>query len=193
MSSMKPSGRGRAEARGRITRREGQSGARAGLAACLVGLLLACASTPAGPPFRPESPPPPHRGRIYVYRADDQVSLARVRVDLDGREVGRLAHGEYETVEVSAGPHRLRAGLRGALLLAWGWNEHPLRLAPGETAYFRISVRLSEHTAPPSAAGSSSLDIAGRGQGVASENVFIELRPEFAALEELRFATRRVE
>jgi hypothetical protein len=171
--------------------RQARRAARAAAFVLATAWMLACARPPAGPAFTPERPPPPHRARLYVYRADDQISLANVRIEVDGRAVGRLSHGEYETLELSAGPHRLRAGLRGPLLLAWGWNEHPLRLTPGETAYLRVSVRLSEHAAAPIAAGSSTLDIAGRGQGVASENVFIELRPEAAALEELRSATRR--
>ncbi len=187
--------RSRTEQVGSVSGRHASRRAAGAASTLVVGLalvLLACSSAPVGPAFEAARPPPPHRARLYVYRADEQVSLATIRLELDGRPVGRLGHGEYETFELSAGPHRLRAGLRGALLLAWGWNEHPLRLAPGETAYLRISVRLSEHEAPPTAAGSSTLDIAGRSQGVASENVFIELRPEYAALEELRSTTHRV-
>ena len=78
---------------------------------------------------------------LYLYRADDRGSLATVRVTLDGRLVGSLQNREYETIELHAGTHHLRAGMRGFAFLAWGWNDHRFRVKPGETVYLEISVR----------------------------------------------------
>ena len=123
-----------------------------------------------------------------MYRADPRASLSRIRVDFDDRQLGALGNREYETIEVAPGPHHLRAGLRSAAFLAWGWNEQPIRLTPGETVFVRLAVRLSEHAAPHAG---RAVDIAGRASGVASENVFIERVGEERALEELVGTTRR--
>lgn len=153
---------------------------------CLVCLAAGCAKSPHGPPFEPAPPPPDHRGRVYLYRADDRGSLASVRITIDGLEVGRFRNNEYETLELPAGTHHLRAGLRGFGLLAWGWNDHRFRLKPGETAYLEISVRLTARSAPDV----PGLEIPGRQSGAASENVFIVPRSAKEALPDLEVATR---
>ena len=160
------------------------------VAVCIVLGALGCSgNAPVGPAFERAATPATHRARLYVYRADPRASLSRIRLEFDGREVGALGNREYETIEVAPGPHRLRAGLRGAAFLAWGWNEQPIRLTPGETVYVRLTVRLSDHAAPQTG---RAVDIAGRTSGVASENVFIERVGEARALEELADTTRRV-
>ena len=126
------------------------------------------------------------RGRVYLYRIDERGSLASVRVTLDGLPIGRFRNREYATLELPTGPHRLRAGLRGFGFLAWGWNEYRFSLAPGETRYLQLSVRLDARTVPDS----REVEIAGRQQGGASENVFIVVRPEREALPELATTTR---
>ncbi len=155
-----------------------------------IGLLaaIACQRPPTGPPFEPATAPASHRARIYFYRADPTGSLATVRVELDGRTIGTLANDEYDTLEVTPGPHRLRVGLRSAAFVAWGWNSQPLRLEPGETVFVRLSVRLSEHGG---VVAGPSVEIPGRAAGMASENVFIERRGQRRALEELARTTRR--
>lgn len=158
-------------------------------AVCLVVLVCiatACTKPPAGPPFEPAPPPPDHRGRLYLYRSDQPGSLASVRVTIDGLEVGRFRNNEYETLELSTGEHHLRAGMRGFGLLAWGWNNHRFPLGPGDTVYLRISVRLTEHSAPQA----RDLEIAGRLGGAASENVFILRVSAEEALSDLALTTR---
>ncbi len=145
--------------------------------------------TSTGPPFEPAPPSSPDRGRVYLYRLDERESLASVRVALDGKSIGRFRDHEYTTLELPPGPHRLRVGLRGFGWLAWGWNEHRFRLAPGETLYIKLAVRLSARTVPQS----RELEIAGREPGTASENVFIILPTEREALTDLAATTRRDE
>jgi len=152
----------------------------------LTGLATACPKSPLGPPFEPAPRPPNNRGRVYVYRVDERGSLATVRITLDGREVGRFRNNEYETLELPAGGHHLRAGLRGFGLVAWGWNNHKFRLPPGETVYLKLSVRLTERSAPDA----KPLEIGGRPSGAASENVFIIPRSAAEALSELETTTR---
>ena len=146
----------------------------------------ACAQSPVGPAFEPAPPPAADRGRVYLYRIDERGSLASVRVTLDGLPIGRLRNREYLTLELPIGPHRLRAGLRGFGFLAWGWNEHRFSLAPGETRYLELSVRLDARAVPDS----RELEIAGRQRGGGSENVFILERPGRKALPELATTTR---
>jgi len=158
-----------------------------------IGLLIltlfagGCAGAPTGPPFQNPEPPPDHRARLVLYRTDQQGSLASVKITIDGRELGRFRNQEYETMLLTPGTHILRAGLRGFGLLAWGWNSHRFRLNPGETTYLEISVRLAARDAPDT----RELDIAGRGSGAASENVFIVPKPAQEALAELATTTRR--
>lgn len=152
----------------------------------LACIAAACAKPPLGPPFEAAPPPPEHRGRVYVYRADERGSLATVRITIDGLEVGRFRNGEYETLELPAGTHHLRAGLRGFGMLAWGWNKHRFRLKPGEIVYLEISVRLTARSAP----ATRELEIAGRPSGAASENVFIVPRSAVDALADLEATTR---
>lgn len=143
-----------------------------------------CASEPTGPDFRWAPEPPPNRGRVYVYRSDPRSTLSVVRVRLDGIAVGELRDGEYETIELAAGRHRLRVGMRSYSFLAWGWNEHEFQLEPGETVFLKIAVRLEDQgrglTPPP-----RELEIGGRPEGYASKNVFILRSPRAEAQEEL--------
>ena len=150
--------------------------------------LSACASAPLGPPFERAPFPPESRARLYLFRIDERPSLSTVRVTVDGREIGSFRNGEYETVELSAGSHNVRAGLRSIALVAWGWNEQRIRFAPGETLYVQLSVRLTERE-QPAAAG---LEIAGRPSGAASENVYIQIQPEREALAMIGGTTRLV-
>ncbi len=153
----------------------------------LVWLAIACAGAPKGPPFVSAAPPPDHRARLYVYRADPRASLATVRITIDGRELGRFRNNEYETTELSAGTHILRAGMRGFGLFTWGWNSHRFLVLQGETAFLEISIRLAETTVP----NSRNLEIAGRANtAVANENVFIVSKSAQQALANLETMTR---
>jgi hypothetical protein len=154
----------------------------------LVLMMMAsgCARAPLGPPFDRAPLPPEHRARIYLYRTDDRSSLATVRVTIDGQEVGRFRDHEYETLELAAGQHHLRAGMRGFGFIAWGWNEQTIHIRPGETVYFMISVRL----AAQSTSTAREIDIAGRPSGAASENVFVLPRSAAEALSDLDTTTR---
>ncbi|MCP4904997.1 MAG: hypothetical protein GY910_08445 [bacterium] len=161
----------------------------------LVGFLLAmaliaaaCAAPPTGPTFALATHPPEHRARIYLFRSDDRPSLSKVRVTMDGRDLGTFRNDEYEMLEVAAGSHHLRAGLRSFALVAWGWNDQRIRIEPGGTSYVRLSVRLTERAQP----GGRNLEIAGRTSGAASENVYLQILPEDEALPRLRVATRLV-
>ena len=149
-------------------------------------LFVGCAAAPLGPAFAKSESPPPNRSRVYVYRADTRSSLSKVRASIDGRLLGDLRDGEYETIEIASGAHRLRAGLRGFGLTAWGWNEKTIRLEPGKTLYIQLSVRLEGREQP----GAGALDIAGRTGGSASENVYFQLQGEETALRELVGTTR---
>lgn len=154
------------------------------LALLLAGLGSGCARTPQGPAFEWAPPPPGHRGRVYIYRVDPRATLSTVRVEIDGREVGDFLPGEYETLELAAGSHRLAAGMRGFALLSWGWNEHRFSLEPGQTLFLQISVRLDrkdESNLPPP----SGLEIGGRPEAQARQNVFILTVPRAEAHEVL--------
>ena len=148
----------------------------------------ACAKPPAGPPFELAPPPAENRARIYLFRSDPRPSRSTVRVTIDGREFGTFRNAEYETLELAPGSHQLRAGMRSLAFVAWGSNEQRLRLRPGETIFVQLSVRLTERPQP----GGRELEIPGRTSGAASENVFLQIRPEQAALEQLRATTRLV-
>lgn len=154
----------------------------------LCGLGLACAKPPAGPAFTPAAAPPEHRSRIYVYRVDPRSSLASVDIEIDGREIGRFQDAEYETLEIAAGPHHLKAQMRGLAFVSLGWNEHRFRTLPGEAIYIEVSVRLAERSIPDS----RSLEIAGRSSAGGSENVFLIERGTAEALDRMRGATRIV-
>ena len=150
-------------------------------------IAAGCAKAPLGPPFEKAPPPPDHLGRLYVYRSDQPGSLASIRITVNGLEIGRFRNNEYDAIELPTGSHHLRAALRGFGLLAWGWNSHRFLLAPGETAYLEISVRLAEH-GPPAARHS---EIPGRSSsGAVSENVFIIRQSAEAALSDLETTTR---
>lgn len=145
-----------------------------------------CASAPLGPPFERAPSPPESRARLYLFRVDERPSLATVRVTVDGQQIGSFRNGEYETLELSAGSHHLRAGMRSLALVAWGWNEQRIRFKPGETVFVQLSVRLTEHEQPATGA----LEIGGRDSGSASENVFIQIQPERDALPLIVTTTR---
>lgn len=109
-----------------------------------------------------------------------------MRIHLDKREVGTFRNREYETLELPAGRHHLRAGLRSAGFVAWGWNEKRIHVGPGETVYIEISVRLVAREVP----GGRDLEIPGRSMGVASENVFLQRRAADVARPHLDSTTR---
>ncbi len=153
-----------------------------------LALGLACAKPPAGPAFTPAAAPPEHRSQIYVYRVDPRSSLASVDIKIDGREIGRFGDAEYETLEMAAGPHHLKARMRGLAFVSLGWNEHRFRTLPGEAIYIEISVRLTERSIPDS----PSLEIAGRSSLGGSENVFLIERGANEALDRIRGTTRIV-
>ena len=143
------------------------------LASVVIGLIwLGCASAATGPAFEWAAEPPANRGRVYIFRADPRPSLSTVRVRVNGLEVGRFRDREYETLELAAGSHRLRAGMRGFAFVAWGWNEFVFRVRPGETRYIELSVRLDERSGP-TVTPPREAQIGGRAEGHASENVFI--------------------
>lgn len=156
------------------------------LGAVALAVASGCAQTPLGPAFSAAPAPVEPRARIYIYRAEGPGSFSKVHVTLDGREVGHFRSSEYETLEVASGSHHLRAGLRNLALVAWGWNDQRLHLDPAETLYVELSVRLTEREAPVAA----GLEIAGRGSGAASENVYLQIKPAAEALEALSTMTR---
>jgi hypothetical protein len=157
-----------------------------GVAAWAGLLLLACAPRPTGPPFVDPPSPAPDRARLTVYRLDPRASVSPVRVRIDGVPIGVLHHGEYETVEVAPGVHEIEAGVRSVAWVAWGWNDLDLRVEPGETAYLKVSVRLTERSQP----GGRALDIAGRPSGAVSENVYLQPMGASEARRELADTTR---
>ena len=159
------------------------------VAILLLGFVLAaCAPRATGPPFSAAMSPAADRARLYLYRVDPRPSISPVRIRVNGRDLGILHDGEYATLELPPGARRIEAGVRSVAFVAWGWNDQHLRIAPGETAYVEISVRLTERTQP----ASRSLDIAGRPGGAVSENVYLRPTGEADALEALRQTTRRV-
>ena len=103
------------------------------LTLALITTLSACATAPTGPGFLRVSDPAPPRGRIYLYREDARSSPSTLKVSIGGREIGTLRDGEYETLELPAGVHELRVGLRSLAFVAWGWNEQRVLV---ERAYF---------------------------------------------------------
>lgn len=150
-----------------------------------------CAKPPTpGPAFAAAPEPAPGLARIYVFRVDPQHSLSRVEIGLDGRKLGRLGNDEYITFELDPGPHRVEFRQRGLAFASWGWNHQHLDLRSGETIYIEISVRISAQPMPGSG---QDLEIAGRGGGAASENVFIQQRSRDDAIRILADTTRRTE
>lgn len=123
-----------------------------------------------------------------MYRVDPRPSLASVGIEIDGREIGRFQDAEYETLEVAAGPHHLKAQMRGLAFVSVGWNEHRFRTLPGESIYIELSVRLTERAIP----ASPSLEIAGRSSAGGSENVFLIERGAEEALDRMRGTARIV-
>lgn len=156
------------------------------LLAPLLLLLTACTKAPAGPPFTRAADPPEHRGRLYLYRTDERSSASRVRIEVNGLEIGTFRDREYETLELPAGTHHVRAGMRSLGLVAWGWNDQRIRLKPGETVFVEISVRLMARETP----GGRGLEIAGRPEASASENVFLQQRAASEALSRIAATTR---
>ena len=172
-----------------MIRRVQSASARIGLAIALSGtILVACAPRPTGPAFAEAPDPREDRGRIYLYRLDPRPSISPVQVRLDGRPIGVLHHGEYETVELSPGMHEIEAGVRSVAFVAWGWNDLGLHVGPGETAWLKLSVQLTERAQP----GGRALEIAGRTGGAISENVYLQPMGQAEALRELAGTTRLV-
>jgi hypothetical protein len=151
--------------------------------------IFGCASTAPGPAFEWAAQPPNHRGRVYLYRADARTSLATVKASINGQEVGTFRDGEYETFEISAGGHRLRAGMRGLGFFSLGRNEHTFRVKPGETLFLHLEVRVDEG-AQPQLEGPRALDIGGRSDNRMSENIFIGERTRADATPDLEVSTR---
>lgn len=151
-----------------------------------------CAREPTGPTFSWAPPPLPERGRIYVYRSDPRSSGSTVSARLDGQDLGHFRDGEYDTLEIPAGLHRLQVRMRGLAFLSWGWNTHQFRVQPGETVYLGISVRLEERgdrfTPPP-----PEIEVSGWPEDYASKNVFIQQRPRTKAAEDLITTRRRTD
>ena len=153
--------------------------------------LSACATDPvAGPAFAAAPEPSPGRTRLYVFRIDPHPSLSTVELAIDRQSEGNLRHGEYATFELAAGIHRLDLRQRGLAFVSWGWNGEQLRAQTGETIYLEVSVRMS---AQPMPGTGREMEIAGRGSGAASENVFLQHRSRAEALERLSGTTLRVE
>jgi len=148
-----------------------------------------CKTDASGPAFSPAPEPSPDRGRVYIYRADSRGSRSSIRVTLNGREVGRFQNGQYETLEVSPGPMRLRASMRGLGWVTWGWNDFAFRVRHGETVFVELSVRL-EGQMDPVQSGPRDIEIAGRPTGHANDNVFILRRSYADAMPRLRLSSR---
>jgi len=151
--------------------------------------ILGCATASPGPAFEWAAEPPSHRGRVYLYRADTRTSLATVKASINGRDIGTYRDGEYETFEISAGGHRLRASMRGVGFFNLGWNEHTFRVKPGETVFLHLEVRIDGGAQPP-LEGPRALEIGGRSDNSISENVFIGERSRADATPDLEASTR---
>lgn len=161
----------------------------AGLLAVVLLFASACTTTPTpGPGFLAAPEPEPGHARLYVFRVDPQHSLSTVEVAVDRRSQGRLRNGEYLTLVLDAGSHRVDFRQRGLAFASWGWNGQTIRARAGETIYLEVSVRISAQPAPGSG---RDLEIAGRGSGSASENVFVQHRTRDVALEHLAQTTLR--
>ena len=162
---------------------------RRSLVAVLVFVGAACATTPVGPPFEWASPPPEHRGRVYVYRVDPRNSLANVHATIDGQKIGNFRNGEYQTFEISAGSHKLRAGMRGFGFFTLGWNELTFRVRPGEVVFVHLAVQLDSGSDSPLDTP-RNLEIAGQSDDRYSENIFISTRTREEAYVALQGSTR---
>jgi hypothetical protein len=157
--------------------------------ACVLFAILSCATAAPGPAFEWAAQPPNHRGRVYLYRADTRTSMATVKTSINGRNVGTFRDGEYEPFEISAGGHRLRAGMRGVGFFNLGWNEHTFRIKPGETLFIHLEVRV-DAGAQSQLEGPRALDIGGRSDNRMSENIFIGQRSRADAIPALEVSTR---
>lgn len=74
--------------------------------------------------------------RITITReSPDDVGFREIFVSLDGESIAILKHHETFSLEVTPGPHRLRA--HNTLF----WKTHDLVLRPGEHARFRVVNR----------------------------------------------------
>jgi len=158
------------------------------LALLLCFVAAGCATPPSGPRFLRAEPPDAGRARLYLYRADVRSSRSQLRISIDGRELGILRDGEYDTLELSPGRHSVRVGLRSLGFVAWGWNEQQITIDPGKTAFLKLSVRLTERAQP----AGRNLEIAGRTGGAVSENVYLQQQGESEALRALASTTRRI-
>lgn len=155
---------------GRVVDRETRKRtAGAGLIAVLLCAgMLGCGTTPTGPAFAYAPEPAAERARLYVFRNDPRSSLARIKVQVDGRRVGLLRDREYQTREIRPGPHRLRTEMQGVPFVPMGWNTHDFEAAPGETIYLEVELRTESRQASP-----RSVEISGRSNDVVTKNVYI--------------------
>lgn len=118
--------------------------------------------------------------------------MAVVKISIDGREIGTFRNGEYETLEVAPGAHRVRAGMRGLAFITMGWNEHGLDVKPGEVVYLQIQIRVDSQEGSPLGTP-SGLEIGGRSDHRVSENVFLIERSRAEAIGDLQASTRIVQ
>ena len=151
--------------------------------------ILGCAAPGTGPPFEWAAEPSARRGRVYLYRADTRSSFASVSASIDAKDVGAFRDREYETLDVAAGSHQLRARMRGVGLFNLGWNEHTFRVRPGEIVFLHLDVRIDAGDSS-AVAGSRELEIGGRSDERLSENIFIGERERADAQRDLEASTR---
>ncbi len=159
------------------------------LPALLLFAVAGCLGPAPGPPFEWAPAPPEHRGRVYIYRSDDLRSLSVVKASIDGLEIGSFRNHEYETLEIGAGQHRLRAGMRGFGYFSLGWNESSFRVEPGEVVYLQLEVRI-DTPREPALGTPRELEIGGRPQGTVSQNIFIIKQPAAKAADDLELTSR---
>lgn len=151
--------------------------------------IVGCAGAPSGPAFQWAPTPPEHRGRVYLYRTDTRNSMAVVQASIGGQSIGTFRNHEYETLELPAGSHRLRAGMRGLGFLTLGWNEHRFRLKAGEIVFLHLDVRIDGGTGVE-LMGPRELEIGGRSDHRVTENVFIGEQTRSDAISNLEISTR---
>lgn len=155
----------------------------------LLFAVAGCLDPAPGPPFEWAPAPAEHRGRVYVYRSDELRSLSVVKVSIDGLDIGSFRDGEYETLEIAVGKHRVRAGMRGLGYFNMGWNESSFRVEAGEVAFLQLQVRI-DAPREPALGGPRELEIGGRPERSVSQNIFIIRRPAAKAAEDLKTMRR---
>jgi hypothetical protein len=116
-------------------------------------------------------------------------SLSVVRASIDGLDIGTFRDREYETLEIEAGQHELRAGMRGFAYFKMGWNKSSFRVRPGEVVYLQLEVRI-DTPQEPSLGAPRELEIGGRPEAAPSENIFIIKQPATKAADDLELTSR---